>query len=442
MQRLFMRCGSLVGLLLLSSFLQATAQVRLYIDIDRVGGYLLPIAVPKLLGETADPELGGHIRAVLRQDLELSGLFRIVDPATYIDDVPQSFERLQYQNWSTVGAIGVIAGRLQQLSTDTQVRLELALHDVVQQRPRFNGKEYSGPRSRHREMAHRFSDLVFREFTGETGPFDTQVVCVTPRGAGQRGKDITLMDYDGYGVQSLVADGSLNLAPTLSPDGTTLAYTSYRSGSPKIYLRHLSSGAEERLASSEGLVLPGAWSPDGRYLALSQSIDGNSDIYLYDTKRKNLTRLTTYWGIDVSPSFAPDGKRLVFTSDRSGTPQLYLTDVEGRSAVRLTYDGDYNTAPVWSPRGDTIAFVGRSAQRTLDVYTIRADGSRLQRLTGGGGNYDAPTWAPNGRFVMYNSGRGDAQHRHLMRDSGQGGRMLPENGTACLSPQWVPRTAR
>jgi TolB protein len=436
-----MRCGSLIGLLLLGGYILATAQTRLYIDIDQVGGYLLPIALPKLLGEATAPELGGDIRAVLRQDLELSGLFRIVDPATYIDDVPQSLDRLQYQNWSTVGATGVIAGRLQQLSTDSQVRLELALHDVVQQRPRFNGKEYLGPRSRHREMAHRFSDIVFREFTGETGPFNTQVVCVTPRGSGQRSKDITLMDYDGYSVLRLVTDGALNLAPTLSPDGTILAYTSYRAGSPNIYLRNLPSGAEERLTSGQGLALPGSWSPDGRYLALSQSIDGNSDIYLYDTKRKGLTRLTTYWGIDVSPSFAPDGKRLVFTSDRGGTPQLYLTDVEGRAAVRLTYDGDYNTSPAWSPRGETIAFVGRSAQRTLDVYIIRADGSRLQRLTGGSDNYESPTWAPNGRFVMYNSGRGDASHRHLMRETGQGERRLPDGGSACLSPQWVPRTA-
>jgi TolB protein len=430
-----------VGLLVLGWSVLATAQTRLYIDIDRVGGYLLPIALPKLLGEATAPELGGNIRAVLQQDLELSGLFRIVDPATYIDDVPQAVDRIQYQNWSTVGATGVIAGRLQQPSTDSQVRLELALHDVVQQRPRFNGKEYLGPRSRHREMAHRFSDIVFHEFTGETGPFNTQVVCVTPRGSGQRGKDITLMDYDGYSVRGLVTDGSLNLAPTLSPDGTILAYTSYRAGSPNIYLRNLSSGAEERLTSGEGLGLPGSWSPDGRYLALSQSTDGNSDIYLYDTRRKNMTRLTTYWGIDVSPSFAPDGRRLVFTSDRAGTPQLYVTDLEGRSAARLTYDGDYNTSPAWSPRGDTIAFVGRSPQRTLDVYTVRADGSRLQRLTGGGGNYESPTWAPNGRFVMYNSGQGNAWHRHLMRETGQGGRMLPDGGSACLSPQWIPRTA-
>jgi TolB protein len=438
MQSVWMRYGSLVGLLLVSWCLLASAQTRVYIDIDQVGGYQVPLALPRLLGEAADSDLGQRIRAVLRADLELTGLFRIVDPATYIDETPESLDRLRYQNWSTVGALGVITGRIQH--SPAQMRLELVLHDVVQQRPRFAGKEYLGTRDQYRQMAHRFSDLVFREFTGEEGPFNTQVVCVTPRGS--KGKDIVLMDYDGHGVQSLVANGTLNLAPTLSPDSTILAYTSYRSGSPQLYLRNLSSGTEERLTSGDGLVLPGSWSPDGRYLALSQTNDGNSDIFLYDTKQKRLTRLTTDWSIDVSPSFAPDGKRLVFTSDRSGTPQLFLTNIGGSTPVRLTYEGRYNTSPVWSPRDNTIAFVGRSNGQNLDIYTIRADGSRLQRLTNGGGNHEAPTWAPNGRFVMYNSSRGGAWQRRLMRENGQGDRPLPDNGTVCLSPQWVARPAQ
>jgi TolB protein len=441
-QRVWTWCGCLAVLLLGSWCAPAVAQTRLYIDIDQVGGYVLPLALPKLLGETAEPELAQRIRALLRHDLERSGLFRIVDPATYIDEVPQALDHLRYQNWSAVEAVAVIAGRLQRVAAGAQVQLDLVLHDVIQQRPRSNGKEYRGPADRYREMAHRFSDLVFREYTGEAGAFNTQVVCVAPRGTGRQGKDIVLMDYDGYDVQRLVANGALNLAPSLSPDGLSLAYTSYRDGAPKVYLYHLLTGTEERLTSGPGLALPGAWSSNGRYLALSQTVDGNSDIFLYDTKHKRLTRLTTYWGIDVSPSFAPDGTRLVFTSDRSGSPQLYLTDVQGSPPVRLTYEGHYNTSPAWSPRGNTIVFVGRSEERTLDIYTIHADGRELRRLTSGDGNAESPTWAPNGRFVMYTSARGDTWQRHLMRDNGQGDYLLPTPDIVCQSPQWVPRTAR
>jgi TolB protein len=335
----------------------------------------------------------------------------------------------------------VIAGQVNSAPGEAQVAVHLVLHDVAQQRT-MNNKEYSGVREQHRQIAHRFIDVIFREFTGEDGPFDTQVVCVTPGKSGRQGKDIVLMDYDGYGAQSLVADGGLNLAPTLSPNGAMLAYTSYRNGAPSVYVRNVATNQDERITSGPGLALAGSWSPDSRYLALNYTVDGNSDIYLYDVRSKRLTRLTQDWGIDVSPSFAPDGRRLVFTSDRGGSPQLYLTDVQGSPAVRLTYEGRYNSAPSWSPRGDTIAFVGRSSERSLAVYTIRANGSRQQRLSNGGGFPESPSWAPNGRFVMYTSMQGGAWQRYMTREDGQGHHPLPAGGPTCLALQWVARVAR
>ena len=86
---------------------------------------------------------------------------------------------------------------------------------LTDQRP-LSDKEYNGPRGRRREMAHRFSDVIYQELTGvEEGPFDTQVVCVTPGKTASKSKDIVLIDYDGHGVQNLVADGSLNLSPVV-----------------------------------------------------------------------------------------------------------------------------------------------------------------------------------------------------------------------------------
>lgn len=415
------------------------AQTRVYIDIDQAGGYMLPIAVPNLLGEEADPQLAQQLIQVLRQDLGYSGFFRLLAHETYIDPVPQGLDDLQYSNWAAIGALGVIVGRLRPASDASEIVIELVLHDVVQQQHRLVGKEYRASRARYREVAHRFSNEVFKAFTGEPGPFDTQVVCVQPRTDGVRGKNIILMDYDGHGRLDVVADGALNLVPTMSPQGAHLAYTSYRDGFPNIYIRQIATGEEERVTSGPGLALPGSWSRDGRYLLLSQTQEDNSDIFLYDTQQKRLTRLTTYWGIDVSPSFAPDGERLVFTSDRSGSPQLYLMDIRGRSPVRLTYEGKYNTSPAWSPRDDVIAFVGRSGTGTLHIYTIRADGRGLRRLTDGERSHESPTWAPDGRFLMYTSQQGDSWQRYLMREDGEGQQSLGSGQEGCRSPQWIAR---
>ncbi len=428
---------SVVGIMLWWSL--ASTQTRVYIDVDQAGGDRLPLALPQWLGEAEAPQLASRIQAVLRQNLNHSGLFRVLDAAMYIDAQPQSLDTLRYQNWAAIGAVGVIAGELRLDADPSQVVVELVLHDVLQQQTRLVGKEYRASRSRYREVAHRFSDVVFQAFTGEPGPFDTQVICVQPRADGQRGKDIVRMDYDGHGATALVDDGTLNLQPSLSPDGRSLAYTSYRDGFPNIYIRQVASGKEQRITSGPGLALPGEWSRDGQYLLLSQTGDGNSDIFVYHVRSRRLKRLTTYWGIDVSPSFAPDDQRFVFTSDRSGAPQLYTADRRGGAPMRLTYEGSYNTSPVWSPHDDVIAFVGRSETQLLAIYTIGADGRGLRHLTDADGSYEAPTWSPSGRFLMYVGQRGDTWLRYLMRRDGQGKQLLATGEAACLEPRWIAR---
>ena len=427
-------CGILALVLVLCWVVDPASQERIRIDINQVGDYLLPIALPRLKGETVDPVLGQQIRTVMERNLERTGLFRIIESN---GNSVQTIQTLPYGDWSRMGVAGVIAGQLDVSNGRAPLTLQLTLHDVAQQLM-LMGKVYQGSLEGHRRMAHRFSDHVLQVFTGEQGPFDTQIMCVSPV-PDSKATEIVRMDYDGHGVRRLVTNGALNLAPVLSPDGSVLAYTSYRAGSPDIYLLNLHDGQEERLTNEPGLALAGSWSPDGRYLALSRTVDGNSDIFLYDTRRRRFKRLTNDPGIDVSPSFAPDGHRLVFTSDRGGSPQLYLTNVKGGRPARLTFEGTYNTAPAWSPRDDTIAYVGRGEDRAMAIFTIHAESRQRQRLSFGPRQYEAPTWDPHGRFLMHTSRVGDAWQRYMVRQDGYDKILPAANGPACLSPQWVAR---
>ena len=268
------------------------------------------------------------------------------------------------------------------------------------------------------------------------------LLCLTARPPGNHARDIILVDYYGKVQQRLVSDGALNLSPILSPDQRRLAYTSYREGTPSIYLRDLKNAQDERLTSRSGIALPGAWSPDGQYLALSKSEGGNSDIFLYDLKQRHMRRLTAHSGIDISPSFAPDSKRLVFTSNRSGSSQIYLTDIHGREPERLTSESPYNAAAVWSPQGSWIAFIARSPDQALELYVIRDDGTGLQRLTIGGSSVeDAPTWSPDGRSILYTRVYNDIRERRIVDLDGGNDRELPGHGQVCYAPQWVAHLA-
>ncbi len=271
---------------------------------------------------------------------------------------------------------------------------------------------------------------------------NASLLCLTARPPGNHARDIILVDYHGKVKQRLVSDGELNLSPILSPDQRRLAYTSYREGTPSIYVRDLKNDQDERLTSRAGIALPGAWSPDGRYLVLSKSEEGNSDIFLYDLPQRLMQRLTSHSGIDVSPSFAPDSKRLVFTSSRNGTSQIYLTDVNGRPPKRLTWEGKYNAAPVWSPQGDWIAFIGRSPEQTLELYVIKDDGTGLRRVTIGGSTIeDAPTWSPDGQSILYTRVHNGIRERRIVDIDGRNDRELPGHGQVCYSPQWVAQLA-
>jgi type II secretory pathway predicted ATPase ExeA len=264
------------------------------------------------------------------------------------------------------------------------------------------------------------------------------LLCLTARPPGNHARDIILVDYHGKVQRRLVSDGALNLSPILSPDRRHLAYTSYREGTPSIYLRDLKNAKDIRLTSRSGIALPGAWSPDGRYLALSKSENGNSDIFLYDLKRRHMRRLTSHPGIDISPSFAPDNQRVVFTSNRSGSLQLYLTDVGGRAPKRLTEQGNYHAAPTWSPQGGWIAFIGRSSNQALELYVIKDNGTAMHQLTTSGSAVEeAPTWSPDGQSILYTRIHHDIRERRIVDLDGRNDRVLPGHGQVCYSPQWV-----
>jgi TolB protein len=112
------------------------AQTRLQIDIEKQSSSELPaLAVPQLPRETDDPTLGQQIRSVLQQDMKFTGLFRIADPSTY-PEVPQTIEQLQYQSWAALGVVAVITGRIENAAGNGPMSLQLALHDVAQQRLR------------------------------------------------------------------------------------------------------------------------------------------------------------------------------------------------------------------------------------------------------------------------------------------------------------------
>ncbi len=286
-----------------------------------------------------------------------------------------------------------------------------------------------------RLMAHRWADeLVFR-YTGEPGIARTKIAFVSEQG---NGRELFVMDYDGYGPQQVTADGFLNLMPVWSPDRKSLIYTAYRQRKQQIMRRTLASGEEEILVQPASLNITPVFSPNGQHLTYASAQEGNSDIFTLDLVTKEVTQITSHRSADLSPTWSPDGSKLAFTSDRGGRPQIYIMNADGSNVRRLTYEGDYNAAPTWSPRGDWIAFVCRISGEGFKLCSTTPDGSRHVQITSGRSIDDSPSWSPNGRHLVFSSIRKGKSHIYLINSDGTGLEQITSGGTHHSSPSWSP----
>ncbi len=412
-----------------------SAQAQIRGEIVGAGARLIPIAVPALKRSGAvDDSSARKFVEVLRGDLELSGIFRVIDPAAYIDD-PQTSgvtsDTINFENWRSIGAMTLIRGSV--MGTGADMAVEVRSFDVADHSS-SGGRRLSGSASEAARMAHRMADTVLEYLTGIPGPFDSRIAFVSNRGGHFR--EIHTYSFDGE-VKKVTDHRSITMAPSWHPSAQALLFTSFRNRSPVLYSLDLRTGYDSRLASKLGVNVGGAYSPDGSRVLLAREDNGNTDIHELDPSAGKVRALTTHWAIDVDPAWAPDGRRMVFCSSRSGTPQIYEMTVGGNDLRRLTFDGNYNCSPVWSPDGKYIAFAGQANGR-FQIHVMPASGGSPRRLTSSGSNED-PTWSPDSRYLAYSSKRAGTRKLYMIDVQGRQERQLTDGSSDDSSPSWSRR---
>jgi TolB protein len=406
------------------------------IEVRAPGKQLIPLALTSFvpMDGVADPALVKTFSAVLASDLELSGLFELIDPRAFLADARKlgllSID-VDFAEWRLLGAESLIKGGYS--IRGDQLVLEARLYDVGSQRL-LNGRRYVGKLTDVRRMAHAFADQILNSLTGELGPFNSRIAYISDR-TGH--KELYVMEVDGNQPVRLTDHRRIVLNPDFSPNGQELIFTSYRANNPDLYRKELASGQETRTSRQQGLNVGGRYRPDGQAIALTLSKDGDSELYLLGLGGELRKRLTQHWAIDIDPSWSPDGRRIAFVSNRRGNPNIFILDLGSEKVERLTLNGKYNVTPAWSPQGDRIAFSRKEGY--FDIYTIRTDGTDERRLTFGPGNKEHPRWSPDGRFLVYSSDENGKKAIFQMRADGTGNRKISEPGGNASHPAWSPR---
>jgi len=421
-----------VGLLLAGS-----VSAREYIKITDPNFRPYPIAIPDIKdmsGTAADLVRKGT--ETLRFDLGVAGVFKVLDPRSFIPDPKQeglSGASINFADWINVGAEGLIKVGIYR--SGKKVAMEGHLYDVASGKELLH-KKYKGNTAGLRKMVHRFADAIVRHFTGSPSVFFTKIVF--SKRTNRESKEICIMDFDGRNERCVVRNGAINLLPAWAAGGGGIYYSSYLHGGPHLYLYNLKTKKSRVISKSQGLNIGASASPDGKFVALTLSRDDNSEVYRLGADGSRPRRLTRDWAIDSSPSWSPDAKRIAFVSERSGNPQVYMMKADGSGAKRLTFQGNYNQTPDWSPRGDFILFNARDERLVYDIFKINWTDGEIIRLTQDQGNNEHPTFAPNGDLVVFSSTRTGESKLYIMNADGTNQRLISRGKGEYTTPEWGP----
>jgi len=415
-----------------------SADAALQVRVDQGVTEPIPLAIPDFLG---GGQAGKDIAGVVRADLERSGLFRSLNPASFIEKISDINAPPRFGDWRTIQAQGLVTGQAT-MQPDGRLRVDFRLWDIFGE-AQMVGLQYMTTPENWRRIAHLVSDAIYERITGEKGYFDTRIVFVAESGPKlNRRKRLAVMDQDGANPVFLTQGDYLVLTPRFNPTAQMIAYMSYIQGRPRVYLFDLETGRQEVLGNFPNMTFSPRFSPDGKSVVMALETNGNSDIYLMDLATRTTKRLTNDPGIDTAPSFSPDGKQICFESSRSGSQQIYVMNVDGSNVHRISFGQGKNGTPVWSPRGDLIAFT-KITPSYFGVGVMRPDGSGERLLTHAWQD-EGPTWAPNGRVIMFTrtlqsgaNGSGGGSQIWSIDITGRNERRVLSPGDAS-DPAWSP----
>ncbi|MBS99810.1 MAG: Tol-Pal system beta propeller repeat protein TolB [Oceanospirillaceae bacterium] len=411
------------------------ARAELVVEVTQGVAEPSPVAVVPFnwSGTSALPE---DVAKVVEQDLARSGFFSAL-PRESMLGFPSRQSDVYFRDWRVSGSDYLLIGRIEPLG-EQRLEINFELYDVLKEQ-RLMGQRVESTPAQLRDAAHYIADRIFEGLTGLKGAFSTRIVYVTAdrRADNSNRYRLMLSDWDGARPRTILESSEPIMSPTWSGDGSKLAYVSFETGRPAIYVQYLSTGKRERIQSFKGLNGAPSWSPDGNQLALVLSKDGNPEIYVLDMRSRQLQRVTRHYGIDTEPTWAPDGQSLLFTSDRGGQPQIYRLNLSSRDLERLTWEGNYNARPRLTQDGRFLAMVHRPQGGDFTIAVQDLKSGRLDILTRAGLD-ESPSIAPNGSIIIYASQEQGKGVLAAVSLDGQVRFRMPSPGGDVREPAWSP----
>lgn len=194
-------------------------------------------------------------------------------------------------------------------------------------------------------------------------------------------------------TEKLTENSMWDLYPVWSPDGSEIAFLSWRESSLDIY-RMDGDG------SNQGLLYDSSHHDADIDWGDEQIVFTSQDrIWIIDSAGQNPRSLTNppragEWGHanlpfgDYDPRLSPDGTRIIFSrmiGDESthGNYDIFQVNLDGSELLNLTRTGYSQGLTSWSYSGNEILFIVAAIEGrgVYDLYTMNSDGSEVKLRT-------------------------------------------------------------
>lgn len=409
-----------------------SARAELLIRVTEGADSAIPVSVVPF-AENGSLPAGDKVSSIVQADLAMSGEFRALPPEKMLS-LPSKRADVFFRDWRLLGQRYVLVGELTRSGDRVQARYELF---DVNREERILGEAAGAPASNMRSLAHHISDKVYEAITGVPGAFSTKLAYVTlDRTSGQPRYRLQVSDIDGKRARIRLESKEPILSPAWSPDGKKLAYVSFETDKPVIFVHELGSGKRTKVADFPGLNSAPAWSADGQSMLMTLSKDGNAEIYQMNLQSRKLTKLTNHWAIDTEGAWDSSGDGIFFTSDRSGGPQIYYMAKPGAEPRRITFGSRYNARPRPDSTGNYVYYVHqRERAFTIARTNLKNDEETVLTRTG---SDESPSVSPNGRMLIYATKHSGESVLTVISADGGAAYSLPASEGDVRDPAWGP----
>ena len=400
--KLFPDCRRLfIGCVL--SVLAFAAHAELSIQITQGIDNPIPIAVVPFAWEGSGV-ISEDVGQIVINDLEQVGEFRALSRSNMLS-MPNEEREVFYRDWRILAQDYLLVGKVNRAPGSQLVQVQYEFFDINREM-KLAGEVLTGSVAQLRDIGHAISNMVFEQVTGIPGAFTSQILYIVSEFYDAENSDFRLerADYDGARAQVLLESREPIMSPSWSPNGQDVAYVSFETDLPRIYIQNIASGQRRQITNYPNINSSPVWSPDGSKLAMVLSKDGSPDIYVQDLTTNQLMRVTDHPSIDTEPSWTADGRSIVFMSDRTGQPQIYQMEVGASSfnVERLTYDCFQCMKAKFLPDGVNLVHVRREARQdpNYQIAILNIETLRVITLTDTSLD-ESPSVAPNGSMIMY-----------------------------------------